>query len=152
MAPAPIVCALPAVCSGCNCWICCHLLSANQPLQFMWASFSSRSSSHLRNKTLKLSPNNFDLQTQLAQAVKEPFHIHSAQSWFSSRFHFLSGKYIFYNKLFEQLDIMCQLVRKTDFPLILLITYEAATKELNPHFMQLQQSAPSWKYFVIFCF
>lgn len=69
--------------------------------------------------------------------MKEPFHIHSAQSWFSSRFHFLSGNCIFYNKPFEQLNILHQLLRKTDFPLILLITDEAATKELNPHFMQL---------------
>lgn len=44
MLPAPIVC-VPAVCSGCNC-----MLSANEPFKFMLASFSSRSSSHLRNK------------------------------------------------------------------------------------------------------
>lgn len=69
--------------------------------------------------------------------MKEPFQIHSAQSWFSSRLHFLSGKYIFYNKPFEQLNILCQLLRKTEFSLILLISYKAATKELSPHFMQL---------------
>lgn len=78
--------------------------------------------------------------------MKEPFQIHSAQSWFSSRLHFLSGKHISYNKPFEQL---CQLLRKTDFSLILLISYKAATEELNPHFMQRQLSALSWKYFVV---
>jgi len=54
----------------------------------------------------------------------------------------------FHNEPFEQLNILCQPLRKTVLSLIFLISHKAAAEELNPHFMQLWLPALLQNYFV----